>query len=378
MRKGAATYCSSGSTAGPPGVSISLRAGWSLPGVQNTYLRYQSAGDHYVGRMVCGLPVNNAEFALLPPHFEVLDDEIISMVNTCFPNLPRNLFPVALHGLASLLFHVAYLIQNMPNDHLLFSTAIFTDLDKMQALRERVRCGFASPSSSMQPTGIPNHTTYILNERTRDDAVAKLLPAITVMSDQIINGVINVLEERAIGAGTVTRDGLEEMIDRCIGKTGILELVAQQNGGSEVTSRAQQVSLQPVSYEPFFWGGRYHRLPQDFTFPKAGLLVAWQIWCCGNALKRYVPLRRIDSKDLANRNLAKRLSDFRFVMVHLESLAKTANCYVDNPTVEQATVMFETIEEQILPPALSQNRHRVHQLKWRTYVNILRKNSILQ
>ena len=39
-RKGAATFCSSGSTACPSATAIHLRAGWSLGGVQNTYLRY--------------------------------------------------------------------------------------------------------------------------------------------------------------------------------------------------------------------------------------------------------------------------------------------------------------------------------------------------
>jgi hypothetical protein len=38
-RKGAATYCSSGSTAGPSAAAINLRAGWSMGTVQNTYLR---------------------------------------------------------------------------------------------------------------------------------------------------------------------------------------------------------------------------------------------------------------------------------------------------------------------------------------------------
>lgn len=45
MRKGAATYCSSGSTSCPSSTSVHLRAGWSLPGVQDSYLRYQEAGD---------------------------------------------------------------------------------------------------------------------------------------------------------------------------------------------------------------------------------------------------------------------------------------------------------------------------------------------
>jgi hypothetical protein len=58
LRKGAATYCSSGSTACPSSTAIHLRAVWSLGGVQNTYLRYEGAGDMYVGRVVSGLPTD--------------------------------------------------------------------------------------------------------------------------------------------------------------------------------------------------------------------------------------------------------------------------------------------------------------------------------
>ena len=64
MRKGAATYCASGSTECPSAASIHLRAGWTLGGVQDTYLRYEKAGDYYVGRTVCGLPVGKPEFAI--------------------------------------------------------------------------------------------------------------------------------------------------------------------------------------------------------------------------------------------------------------------------------------------------------------------------
>ena len=57
FKKRGSGYCSSGSTACPPSTAVSLRAGWTLGGVQNTYLRYESAGDMYVGRTVAGLPL---------------------------------------------------------------------------------------------------------------------------------------------------------------------------------------------------------------------------------------------------------------------------------------------------------------------------------
>ena len=68
-RKGASTYCASGSTACPSAAAINLRAGWALGGVQDTYLRYEAAGDMYVGRTVTGLPSSQPEFAILPPQF---------------------------------------------------------------------------------------------------------------------------------------------------------------------------------------------------------------------------------------------------------------------------------------------------------------------
>ena len=70
MQKGASTYGASGSTACPPSAALQLRAGWTLPGVQGTYLRSEAAGDMYVGRTVSGLPSDKPEFAILPPNFE--------------------------------------------------------------------------------------------------------------------------------------------------------------------------------------------------------------------------------------------------------------------------------------------------------------------
>ena len=70
MRKGASTFCASGSTSCPPSAAIHLRAGWSLQGVQDTYIRYESAGDMYVGRTVSGLPIDSLGFVSLLPHFK--------------------------------------------------------------------------------------------------------------------------------------------------------------------------------------------------------------------------------------------------------------------------------------------------------------------
>ena len=105
MRKGSATYASSGSTACPSSTAIHLRAGWALGGVQDTYLRYESAGDMFVGRTVSGLPTTQAAFAILPPHFKERNGLVDGMIRDCFPNLPSSAKKVAEFVLASVVYH---------------------------------------------------------------------------------------------------------------------------------------------------------------------------------------------------------------------------------------------------------------------------------
>jgi hypothetical protein len=81
-RKGSLCFCASGSTACPSGVACQLRAGWNLPGVQDTYYRYEAAGDMHVGRTVSGLPTGKPEFAILPPMFTVRGYIIIESIFT--------------------------------------------------------------------------------------------------------------------------------------------------------------------------------------------------------------------------------------------------------------------------------------------------------
>jgi len=70
FRKGACTYCTSGSTVCPGGTAIHLRGGWKMPGVDGTYMRWEAAGDQFVGRTVSGLNINSPDFGILPPFFE--------------------------------------------------------------------------------------------------------------------------------------------------------------------------------------------------------------------------------------------------------------------------------------------------------------------
>jgi hypothetical protein len=70
IRKGAATYVCSGTTCAPSIAAVCNRAGWTMGKVKDTYIRYESAMDEYVGRMVCGLNINSFKFSVSPPFFD--------------------------------------------------------------------------------------------------------------------------------------------------------------------------------------------------------------------------------------------------------------------------------------------------------------------
>ena len=142
MRKGAVTFLVSGLETGPSVVAVHIRAGWSLPGVEGTYMRYAEAGDQTVGRSVCGLPTNRPEFALLPPHFQPGDTLAAAAIATCFgASLPATLHRIALFALASIVFHREFLVAKLPRKHPLFATPLFSQAGLLPALGTAVKGG---------------------------------------------------------------------------------------------------------------------------------------------------------------------------------------------------------------------------------------------
>jgi len=208
IRKGALTYCSGGSTCAPSATAICLRGGWSLPGVQGTYIKYEAAGDQFVGRTASGLPVQNAEFAVLPPEFTCSSAEIASYVKKYFPSIPHHLKEVGNFTLASVVYQSQFLIDELPPNHPIFSTQLFIDVEELETMRENVRCTVPGINvSDARVTGVPPHVATLCHikalTRQIDCSTRMLSSEIEDCANDVLNGVIKELEDRAIGAGTV-------------------------------------------------------------------------------------------------------------------------------------------------------------------------------
>jgi len=186
LRKGVATFACGRSTGGPSIVSVCLRCGWSLGGVQDRYFRYEAAGDQYLGRVVAGLPVNDSKFAALPPHFrDNSDDMVKSGVEKMFPGLAleNNLSSILRLCLASLVHHASFLIETLPHNHPLLSTHIFANPGVLPGLGSRLEAG---DSSWMEPTGIPPHITLF----KKLDQQQNLISTLPDMLEKIMEHVL--------------------------------------------------------------------------------------------------------------------------------------------------------------------------------------------
>ncbi|OWY94575.1 hypothetical protein PHMEG_00035653 [Phytophthora megakarya] len=236
-RKGAATYVSSCSTSGPSAASICLRAGWTLPGVQDKYVRFKAAGDMVAGRYVAGLPFDSPDFAILPPFFNTqsgqiqdaleLRQRIQVALDAIFPGVSPNLRQVCQFGLASLLYHKTFLQQNLPPTHLLFDTPLFDVNNELQLqwLQQRVECRKCQMDDYITATRIPSHVG--------------LMTELASMRDTFAESFDSALK-RHINGSVMSIEALEAAFASVLARSSLLQS-AQHASGVEPTPRSANI-----------------------------------------------------------------------------------------------------------------------------------------
>lgn len=118
--------------------------------IQDTYLKYEAAGDQYVGRVVCGLPLCSAKFDVLPP--QLVDcslDESKELVKCIFSGIISHLYCACNFFAASLLFHfdkVKSIVS--PKNSLLIAS--FLTSNTIQTIRSKIKVSYASEESSLK------------------------------------------------------------------------------------------------------------------------------------------------------------------------------------------------------------------------------------
>ncbi|EEY55936.1 uncharacterized protein PITG_08682 [Phytophthora infestans T30-4] len=129
-----------------------------------------------------------------------------------FPGLPNRLQFIAEYCLASLVYHLAFLKATLSPKHHIFEIPIFQDERRLSNLFSRVRTGDGCTESRIRPTGVPPHVSILCEMKWLKDALVDSLTKIEATRVDTVHDIISELEKRAIGAGTVTYDGLHAAI----------------------------------------------------------------------------------------------------------------------------------------------------------------------
>ena len=311
---------------------------------------------------------------------EKLIEESLKIV---YPKLTLKSRGIARFCLASLIYHKEFLKSRLNGNHPIFNSPLFTSPNLINRLEPLVSCVNLS-SNSMHATGVPPHVSLLIRLTNISNAVSILGPNLASMPTQVAKEIEKILEERAIGAGTVTRDGLSDLLKNILKDSGLNRLIENMNSNApiqESDSRGLEKNSNlnlPTNGVNYRWSnGLFYRLPEDFELSSVNnTLTAWQLWCCGNPSKGHPPYKSCESKDISKKNVKKRFTEYSYVMKHIQSKAQEAGIWTKDLNIQDANAIFLSIENQLGIPLVTPKgiKRRIQSLGFRQVYKILKKN----
>ena len=225
LRKGAATHAVSGTTAAPSIPSIARRGEWSIGSVLDVYWHFGSVGDHYLGRILCGLDPNNTNFAILPPHWKVEDpmgnSTIKEALNTMYGPIlqaysgkSENPRGIVLRCMACIVYHSDRLLETMVKypGHDFSKLPILHNPTLLNELKQLVTIE-PTPGVIVSPTGVPPHVGLAVQVAHVLDKLDVLVQQFGDHGDNLMLAVEEALDNKAWESGHVTGSRLKEILD---------------------------------------------------------------------------------------------------------------------------------------------------------------------
>ena len=369
IRKGSATYASSGSTHCPSHTAIANRAGWAM-GISTIYLQYQAAGDQFVGRTVCGLNLNDESFAVLPPRFKPGYDAVVNQILhdsfTNFDGISAELKKVLTMTTASVVYHMNTLLEKYLTrpGHPLLSLPLFSK-DYGVRLSDIVELHTWTPGDAVKATGIPPHICLLLHSKRVDDTLRALPHDLSQM-------IVNSLKRQGLFSRNMTAEQfksfvaetIQNALDKC-------EPIASLKNKQQ--HECGQVNPPACAYPELYTSddGKLSRLPPDFVLPRGSLQSAWIRYFCWDTRKRTPPLRAVFGKEMARR-LSSRFARYKKLMEAIIRQAKIQNVWTADPKDETsaAQILRQVDLSRIVPSKTHTSRvRRLDQLSWSTLAN---------
>jgi hypothetical protein len=384
VRKGAATYCASGSTVAPPIVSICLRAGWAISGSKERYLKYENAGDQFVSRMVCGLNANSYEFAISPPYFETESDEDTNRINTFFErtypdlNFSPNMALLAKMYLASICYHHDWFVQQADVTNPFLASLCFNNISPPLRQLAVVKYPWSKTAQTPSFTGIPPHVTMLT-------MLKKVSDSQDAMPKEVVGDVIKELDDRGTLGGfneNRMRGMITEMTERLSNEISSTTTNNNNQETNEEALRPNEDEADPDGNERrghrvFHYNGAMHYLPQSFEFPRGmNLKAMMSLFLVGMPEQQVPPLRILNgSFDVMHLKRGKQqLADMRFLMKTVETEAKAVDptLWVRRSLGEQWDIeKVNNVYYAVWRTLDVKKQRRFHSISWSTIVRNL-------
>jgi Fe-S cluster biosynthesis and repair protein YggX len=258
-------------------------------------------------------------FATVGPFFKINDPEYLKRyIDVFFPNCPPLLIKVAEHALASLIYHYNYLCIKLAPNSILRDTVLFTQPEFQISLKEFVITSVLT--NSLDPniplaTGIPPYVLIMKQNRALLEQNEKLSLELGEVTEKVVQGVNQILEERALQTNSVTPQSMETMLNGLVERIlpGLhdfnMQRPDQQNVevAPEILQNVQEIDGR--RYQAFDWGQlNFQPIPVGYSVPNGVVRNMWLHWMCENTVTideneyRVRPLRRISK--LKPRNIS--------------------------------------------------------------------------
>jgi hypothetical protein len=235
LRKGAVTHVSSGITSSPPIASICIRANWKMPGVMNRYIKYESAGDQYVGRCVSGRNRLGKRFAESIPYFDfseqpaIVKEQMMREQDIWIKQrmseagaINDGVFCLFKTCLASFIFHWDWLRSTIHRDSPLRSTIFWSEKEQFPHANNVTTCfPWTQTADTPQFTGIPIDVLYLAKIEELNKRIADMESGLKADNDRVIDSikahVDQALDDRAVGGeGYGVARSIDAKLDKLI------------------------------------------------------------------------------------------------------------------------------------------------------------------
>jgi len=383
IRKGSATFAG-GITGSPVHHALRIRGGWAgESAIVDGYVQYNTGGDQEIGRYLAGMNYLNYEFATSPPYFMNEDEkEVQNAITMCFPGIPLNMNNICRFLLASLVYHSAWLKQNLAHDHVLFLTPLFTQTALIDRLKQWVVCRPVQQGDTIKTTGVPVSVLHLWEIRQARDQLNNMYTRMDEFNKNVVEEIRHAIsesfEEKAVESGSISRQFIEQLftekVETAFAKFRDVDTLTDGKSEDPKPDCELTQSGSSAKYTLFMWQNRLHSLPEDYELPNGSVMISWQHYCCGNQNKGYPPLRIISPVDMSSENKKKRFSEFRFLMGKIEEKVREQGKWKQNPSVAEVNEMLESAISQIgISDKTKKNKPRsLKNMSWTSAANYAR------